>query len=414
MPSPADVAVAALHWVEYLGLIGAIGSMVVRRLAANSPRIGWARPPLHFALGAAFVGGLGVIVAEALGAGGSVSGAIAYLSGGSPGWVRIARVAAEGAALAACLLGRRFVAPLAIFAAAAVAFASHAANAVPAGGAIFGDALHVLSAGVWAGGIMALATLRPPGGWTGEEGRALLWRFGRVALIAFAITAMTGVLDATSELREPSDLWTTSYGLVLSAKSAGVLVMLVLSASAWRRGFGPVRYEAAVAALVLATTAVLAAYPLPPARVPGDGASAIPCELFGNTVYHYHIALQIIAEGNQVPIPTDVGRPGLCLYWLHMHASSPGVIHVESPVQRIFTLGDFFDVWAKTSSQTIKLDNRHVGTITLGAGQTLVVFVNGQRYDQDPTGIPLVSREVIQLEITPPIIDPPPTFPSSF
>jgi putative copper export protein len=268
MPPPADVAVGVLRWLEYTGLIAVIGCFVVRRLAANSPRIEWARPPMQLALGAALVGGLGVIIAEAAGAGGSASGAIAYLVGGPAGWVRIARVAAEGGALALCVLGRRFVAPLVVFGAAALAFAGHAAAIVPPAGSIFADALHVLSAGVWAGGIIALATLRPPGGWRGEEGRALLLRFGRVALIAFAVTALTGVLDATSELREPADLWTTSYGLVLSAKSAGVLVMLVFSVAAWRRGFALVRLEGGLAILVLAATALLAAFPLPPARVP--------------------------------------------------------------------------------------------------------------------------------------------------
>jgi copper transport protein len=264
MPSLAEVAAGGFHWLEYLGLIGVVGTMVVRRLAANSPRIPWARPPLHLALAAALVGGLGVIGVQALGAGGLDS-----LVGGLPGWVRIARVAAEGGALAACLRGRPLVAPLALFAASAVAFAGHAADVQPAGGAIFADALHVLSAGVWAGGIMALASLRPPGGWSGEEGRALFARFGRVALVAFAITALTGVLDATSVLREPSDLWTTSYGLVLGAKSAGVMVMLVVSAWTWRRGFGPIRLEAVIAVLVIVATAILAAYPLPPARLPG-------------------------------------------------------------------------------------------------------------------------------------------------
>jgi Domain of unknown function (DUF4190) len=145
-------------------------------------------------------------------------------------------------------------------------------------------------------------------------------------------------------------------------------------------------------------------------------ASAIPCDQLEHTNYHYHLALQIIDGGTQVPIPTDVGRPGLCFYWIHMHASSPGIIHVESPDLRAFTLGDFFDVWAKTSQQAVRLDSRHVGTITLSPGQSLVVFVDGQRYDLDPRGIPLVSHEVIQLEIAPPTVDPPPayTFPSGF
>jgi len=273
VPSAADVAVGAFRWLEYVGLIGVIGVFVVRRLAANSPRIEWARPPMQLALGAAFAGGLCLICAEAIRASGSVSGAVAFLVGGPDGWVRLARVAAEGGALALCLSGRRLVAPLAVFAAAALAFASHAALLQPAAGPIFADALHVLSAGVWAGGIMVLATLRPPGGWSGEEGRALLWRFGRVALIAFAITAMTGVVAAASALSFVSDLWTTPYGLVLSAKSAGVLVMLVLSARAWRRGVGLVRFEAGVAIVVLAATAVLAATPIPPAR--GEGFTSV-------------------------------------------------------------------------------------------------------------------------------------------
>jgi hypothetical protein len=139
-------------------------------------------------------------------------------------------------------------------------------------------------------------------------------------------------------------------------------------------------------------------------------STAIPCDLLERTAYHYHVALQIISEGTEMAIPTDVGRPGQCLYWLHMHASSPGVIHVESPDQRTFTLGEFFDVWAKTSSRPVRLDSTHVGTLTLTAGQTLVVFVDGRRYDGDPRGIVLASHEVIQLEVSPPAIDPPPGY----
>jgi len=269
VPSATDLAIGALRWVEYAGLIYVIGVFVVRRLAGNAPRIAWARPPMERALAAALVGGLGVVVAEALVAGHSLSGVVTFLFGDAAGWVRIVRVAAEGLALALCLLGRRMVAPAAIFAAASLAFAGHAAAQGQPAGPIFADALHVLSAGVWAGGVMALATVRPPGGWNGEEGKALLSRFGRVALIAFAITAMTGVLAATSVLGSPSDLWTTPYGLVLSLKSAGVLVMVVLSTLAWRRGLGLVRFEAGVAILVLAATAVLAATPIPPATSDG-------------------------------------------------------------------------------------------------------------------------------------------------
>jgi hypothetical protein len=87
--------------------------------------------------------------------------------------------------------------------------------------------------------------------------------------LAFAITALTGIVGATSELSGISDLWTTPYGLVLSAKSAGVLLMLVLSAVAFRRRLEFARVEAAVALAVLGATAVLAVYPLPPTRSNG-------------------------------------------------------------------------------------------------------------------------------------------------
>lgn len=116
---------------------------------------------------------------------------------------------------------------------------------------------------MWAGGILALATLRPPDGWRGPESRALLSRFGGVALVAFAITALTGVLRASDELHDVSGLWTTSYGEVLALKSLGVGTMLVLSAVAWRRGVPLARAEAALAVLVVGATAVLAAFPTP-------------------------------------------------------------------------------------------------------------------------------------------------------
>ena len=40
---------------------------------------------------------------------------------------------------------------------------------------------------------------------------------------------------------------------------------------------------------------------------------------------------------------------GQCIYWLHTHAPD-GVIHIESPTQRIYTLGNFFDDWRQPLS----------------------------------------------------------------
>jgi len=243
-----DLVLAVLHWIEYVGLLGALGSMVVRRLGANRPRINWAQPPMHMFLGAAFAGGLAVIGVEALHA------------GAAPGWERVARVSAEGLAFLFCVRGIPFVAAAAFLAVALLPLGGHAAAVKPPAGAELADVLHVASACIWAGGILALATLQPPGGWRGPEAVALLDRFARVALIAFAVTALTGVLRATEQVHGVSDLWTTSYGVVLLLKAVGVGIMLLLSL-AWRRGFPVARAEAAAAIVVVAASAVLAAYP---------------------------------------------------------------------------------------------------------------------------------------------------------
>ena len=251
MPSAPEFAIAALRWLEYAGLLGFTGVVVIRRLSMMRPAILWARPSMRTALTAALVGGIGVVGAEALRTG--------HLS--LPG---VVRVAAEGLALGLCIYGRPWSAPIAFIAEVALAFGGHAAAVVPSGGAIFTDAVHILAAGMWAGGILVLATLRPPGGWREDEGRVMLDRFGRVAVLAFAITALTGVIRATQAVAGLSDLWGTPYGFVLSLKTAGVIVMLAMSAIVWRRGWRYARAEGIVVLLVLAATAVLAAFPMPP------------------------------------------------------------------------------------------------------------------------------------------------------
>jgi putative copper resistance protein D len=149
------------------------------------------------------------------------------------------------------------VAVFAVLAASFLSFSGHATGA-----AIFGDVVHVLSAAMWGGGILALASLRPPDGWRSADARTLVARFERVAQIAFAITALTGVLRATDQLHDVNDLWATSYGGVLAVKILGVLAMLAISL-AWRRGSPLARVDAAVTVGVIGATALLAAFPLP-------------------------------------------------------------------------------------------------------------------------------------------------------
>jgi hypothetical protein len=142
--------------------------------------------------------------------------------------------------------------------------------------------------------------------------------------------------------------------------------------------------------------------------------NAIPCDQLEHTKVHYHTEMQILNAGNRLAIPTGIGRNVDCYYWLHMHAGEPGMIHIEAPLDRSFTLADFFEVWAAWSGQKEFIDPMHVSTISLTEGQKLVVYVDKGDgptvYTGNPAQIVLENREVITLEITPPGVVPPPTY----
>ena len=161
----------------------------------------------------------------------------------------------------------------------------------------------------------------------------------------------------------------------------------------------------------------------PPAVAATNGS--IPCDHGEQIQSHHHAALQIMEQGTVHPLPSGIGIQGgetaaQCFYWLHVHASSPDVIHIESPADRVFTLGDFFKVWDTFSTYNggprELLDSTHVSTLTVGANQSIVVYVDlgdgkgAKVWDGDPNKIILKSHEVITIEITPPTTNPPPPF----
>ena len=127
--------------------------------------------------------------------------------------------------------------------------------------------------------------------------------------------------------------------------------------------------------------------------------------------YHIHVHLSVFVNGHQERIPAGAGiaaprddqqlatglfvdnSVGGCLYWLHVHAND-GIIHVESPTQTVFTLGQFFDVWGQP------LGPDQVAT----AQGPVVAFVNGKRFAGSPRDIPLVSQDAVQLDVGNPVV----------
>ena len=139
------------------------------------------------------------------------------------------------------------------------------------------DAVHTLSAGVWVGGLLALAVLSLAGG--SRPGAEVFARFSRLALAAVLLLVGTGSLAAVLQLGAWDDLWDSRYGQLLSVKLLLVVAVVGVAVVARRTvGSGgspwrPVRYEAVGTLVVLALTSALAVT-APPTRGAGDGTTA--------------------------------------------------------------------------------------------------------------------------------------------
>jgi cytochrome c oxidase assembly factor CtaG/putative copper export protein len=102
--------------------------------------------------------------------------------------------------------------------------------------------LHISAASIWAGGLAALlAHARRRGAHTDVATR----RFSAIALVAFVVMGVTGVLNAAVRL-PVSDLLTTTYGRLVLAKVAALVVL---------GGFGWAQRRSSVAALAADPTA---------------------------------------------------------------------------------------------------------------------------------------------------------------
>lgn len=119
----------------------------------------------------------------------------------------------------------------------------------------------------------------------------------------------------------------------------------------------------------------------------GLAIDGINCDTMEGAVEHIHAHLQIFSKGKEVQVPAQIGilASGGCLYWLHTHTAD-GIIHIEAPVKRTFTLGQFFDIWGRP----------------IPRGKSMLVTVNGKRWSGDPAKIPLRDHEEIVMQSGPP------------
>jgi hypothetical protein len=143
-----------------------------------------------------------------------------------------------------------------------------------------------------------------------------------------------------------------------------------------------------------------------------QGATAvdgIKCQTNEQVLFHIHAHLAIYVHGNTVGLPGGIGvdpprvvrsgyvTSGTCFYWLHTHQLD-GIIHIESPLQRTYTLGNFFDEWRQP------LTGEEVGP----ASGPVTAYVNGKAWTGPLTSIPLLAHELIQLDVGSPTVAPQP------
>jgi len=101
-------------------------------------------------------------------------------------------------------------------------------------------------------------------------------------------------------------------------------------------------------------------------RTTREVALACDKEMAGG--FHIHPILEIVVNGEPVPVPENIGIRETCMTVLHTHTPD-GVIHVESPEKRDFTLADFFAVWEKPFTKneilSYRADQNHKITVTV-------------------------------------------------
>ncbi|MCW2787473.1 MAG: hypothetical protein JWP74_3990 [Marmoricola sp.] len=135
----------------------------------------------------------------------------------------------------------------------------------------------------------------------------------------------------------------------------------------------------------------------------GRPVAGIPCRAPKKPAYHVHTHLAIYVGGHLRPVPAGIGMVGpkahqtrtgpqlygpRCYYDLHVHAQD-GVIHVEGPARRVYTLGQFFALWG------LPLSADRVGPYR----GRVTVYVDGRPSLVAPQDIVLVQRRVIQIDL---------------
>lgn len=109
-------------------------------------------------------------------------------------------------------------------------------------------------------------------------------------------------------------------------------------------------------------------------------------------VLHIHSHLDVYVDGAAVTVPAEIGIDNVKqqISPLHTHDTT-GVVHIESPVQAEFTLGEFMTEW------NVPISKAALGPLKVGGGKELHVYVNGKEQTGDPAALKLAAHDEIAI-----------------
>ena len=133
------------------------------------------------------------------------------------------------------------------------------------------------------------------------------------------------------------------------------------------------------------------------AAVPGDTALLANLKKAGldpltaeGSVMHIHQHLDITINDQPQTVPGEIGIGTTFISPVHTHDDT-GIIHVESPVQKDFQLGQFFDEWG------VDFSDAQIGTNKVDSSHKLLLAVNGTALKNNYRGYVLKAHDEIEI-----------------
>jgi hypothetical protein len=83
----------------------------------------------------------------------------------------------------------------------------------------------------------------------------------------------------------------------------------------------------------------------------GQTIDGVTCAAGMVETYHVHAHIAIYKDGQLLALPSHLGITSTCDYETHTHDNT-GIVHMETPTVKDFTLGKFFDLWGEPLSLT--------------------------------------------------------------